>query len=102
MGQYPGSSSADIQNNLKQISLSSSPATRAPSWLEGDNFRLNTSPWTPLARTRRLMIDIPGDMKKVTHPASFTQNLSFKNSSLKPTREPFEHKLLVLLAWLMQ
>lgn len=45
LGQSPGSSSRDIQNDLMQVSLSSA-GMKAPNQVENGYFRLSTSTWT--------------------------------------------------------
>ena len=76
--QGPGSFAKDIHNNIFELFR----GTKVPNLGEDGIFRLST----------RLLEHPPGtspptNLKKVTHPASLTQNFAHKNSSLKTIQD---------------
>ena len=73
--QGPGSSSRDMHKN---ISLSSSPGTKALTQLEDGNFRLSTR-----FLEHHPVTSPPTNQKKVTHPAAHTPNFTYRIFSPK-------------------
>ena len=63
-----------------KISLSSSAATKAPTQVEGNNFRLGTR-----FLEHHPVTSQPTKQKKVTHPADLIPNFAYKTSPQKPS-----------------
>lgn len=90
--QGPGSFAKDIPNSIIEFFW----GTKVPNLGEDGIFRLSTR-----VLEHPPVTSPPTNLKKVTHPASLTQNFAHKNSSLKTIQDfvSSEQEPLILLVW---